>query len=159
MYNATDSDAFPYAKTSVLTLGFYVQDRWTIVPNFNLTLGLRADIPIFTSKLDHNPVFDGVIFRDGRTIDTAKLPNTNVMLSPRVGFNWDVKGDHTLQVRGGTGLFAGTPPYVWIGNQAGNNGLLFGQVETGYAFSGEVNAPKPANGQPAKAPSPLPIPN
>lgn len=151
IYNATDSDAFPYAKTSVLTLGFYVQDRWTITPNFNLTLGLRADIPIFTSKLDHNPVFDGVIFRDGRTIDTAKLPNTNVMLSPRVGFNWDVKGDHTLQVRGGTGLFAGTPPYVWIGNQAGNNGLLFGQVETGYAFSGEVNAPKPANGQPAKA--------
>ena len=151
IYNATDSDAFPYAKTSVLTLGFYVQDRWTITPNFNLTLGLRADIPIFTSKLDHNPVFDGVIFRDGRTIDTAKLPNTNVMLSPRVGFNWDVMGDHTLQIRGGSGLFAGTPPYVWIGNQAGNNGLLFGQVETGYAFSGEVNAPKPANGQPAKA--------
>lgn len=135
----------------MLTLGFYVQDRWTITPNFNLTLGLRADIPIFTSKLDHNPVFDGVIFRDGRTIDTAKLPSTNVMLSPRVGFNWDVMGDHTLQIRGGSGLFAGTPPYVWIGNQAGNNGLLFGQVETGYAFSGEVNAPKPDNGQPAKA--------
>ncbi len=151
IYNATDSDGFPYAKTSVLTLGFYVQDRWTITPNFNLTLGLRADIPIFTSTLDHNPVFDGVIFRGGRTIDTAKLPNTNVMLSPRVGFNWDVLGDHSLQIRGGSGLFAGVPPYVWIGNQAGNNGLLFGQVTTKYAFSGEVNVPKPAGGAPAKA--------
>lgn len=151
IYNATDSDAFPYAKTSVLTLGFYVQDRWTITPNFNLTLGLRADIPIFTSTLDKNPIFDGVIFRGGRTIDTAKLPNTNVMLSPRVGFNWDVLGDHSLQIRGGSGLFAGVPPYVWIGNQAGNNGLLFGQVTTRYSFSGEVNVPKPADGKPAKA--------
>ena len=75
IYNATDSDAFPYAKTSVLTLGFYVQDRWTITPNFNLTLGLRADIPIFTSKLDHNPVFDGCLSRFGtaaRSVPAAR---------------------------------------------------------------------------------------
>ena len=51
---------------------------------------------------------------------------TAYQLSPRVGFNWDVNGDQTTQVRGGSGLFAGTVPFVWISNQASNNGLLFG---------------------------------
>lgn len=150
IYNATDG-GFPFAETSVLSLGFYVQDRWTITPNFNLTVGLRGDIPIFTGSLDHNPVFDGVVFRGGRTIDTSKLPKTSLLFSPRVGFNWDVMGDHTLQLRGGSGLFAGTPPYVWISNQAGNNGLLFGQTSDKYAFSGQVDLPKPSDGKPAKS--------
>ena len=140
---------FPYAYTSVLTLGFYAQDRWTITPKFNLTFGVRADIPIFTSSIEKNTIFDGVTFAGDRKIDTSKLPSTKVLISPRVGFNWDVLGDRTLQVRGGTGMFTGTPPYVWISNQAGNNGLLFGQTSTKYAFSGNTNIP--ADGGAAKA--------
>lgn len=151
VYNASGKEGFPFAETSVLTLGFYVQDKWTITPKFNLTLGLRADIPIFTSSLEHNPIFDGVVFAGGRTIDTAKLPSTKVLISPRVGFNWDVLGNRTLQVRGGTGIFTGTPPYVWISNQAGNNGMLFANVPTKYAFSGEAVMPAPTDGRPAKA--------
>ena len=49
-----------------------------------------------------------------------ELPTTDPLLSPRLGFNWDVKGDKTLQVRGGTGLFTGRFPFVWIGNHIGN---------------------------------------
>ena len=57
-------------------------------------------------------------------------------MSPRLGVNWDVWGDGKLQVRGGTGIFSGTPPYVWLSNQAGNNGLLFGDLEKGRPFDG-----------------------
>ncbi|MDD4820223.1 MAG: hypothetical protein PHD21_05260, partial [Flavobacteriales bacterium] len=154
---SVSGEGFPYAKTSVLTLGFYVQDKWSITPNFKLTYGLRADIPIFTSSIEHNPTFDDVVFAGGRTIDTAKLPSAKVMVSPRVGFNWDVFGDRTLQVRGGTGLFTGTPPYVWISNQAGNNGMLFGTTKTKYAFSGDTNI-KPDGGA-AKASIAITDPN
>ena len=49
-----------------------------------------------------------------------------MLWSPRVGFNWDLSGDRTTQVRGGTGVFTGQPAYVWISNQIGNTGVLTG---------------------------------
>ena len=56
----------------------------------------------------------------GKDLDNTQLPTTKPLLSPRFGFNWDVKGNKTLQVRGGTGLFTGRFPFVWIGNHIGN---------------------------------------
>ncbi len=119
---------FPYAKVDVLTIGLYGQDKWNIIPNLNITLGLRMDLPIFLTDLLPNAALAAETFQGGVKIDVSKYPKTAPVLSPRIGFNWDVKGDRTLQVRGGTGIFAGTPPYVWLSNQAGNNGVLFGQL-------------------------------
>jgi hypothetical protein len=68
--------------------------------------------------------------------------------SPRIGVNYDVFGDKKSQVRGGTGIFTGRVPYVWISNQASNNGLLFGSQfqnnPTNRPFSGNVDAYRPA---------------
>lgn len=131
---------FPEAKTKVLQLGFYVQDRWAIRDNFKLTYGLRIDVPIFMNDLDRNEEVEGMTFQGGiKNVDMSKLPKTKPMFSPRIGFNWDVTENHNLQVRGGTGLFTGTPPYVWISNQAGNNGLMFGDLNFGRPFDGVVN--------------------
>ena len=65
---------------------------------------------------------------DGNAVQykTGKLPGSNPLWSPRVGFNWDVTGDRSTQVRGGTGIFSGKPAYVWISNQVGNTGVLTG---------------------------------
>ena len=81
--------------------------------------------------------------------DTGKLPDTTPYWSPRVGFNWDATNDQKTQVRGGTGLFSGKPPYVWISNQIGNNGVLFGFVDTltattAYGFNPNPDEYKPA---------------
>ncbi len=119
---------FPYAKVDVLSLGFYAQDKWNITQNLNLTLGLRMDMPIFLTDLLPNDKLAAETFQDGVKIDVSKYPKTAPLWSPRLGFNWDVYGDRSLQVRGGTGIFSGTPPYVWLSNQAGNNGLLFAQL-------------------------------
>jgi len=56
----------------------------------------------------------------GKDLDNTRLPTTKPLFSPRFGFNWDVKGNKTVQVRGGTGLFTGRFPFVWIGNHIGN---------------------------------------
>jgi hypothetical protein len=71
-----------------------------------------------------------------------------------VGFNWDVTGDQKTQVRGGIGLFAGPPPFVWISNQASNSGVaFFGSISSQngldadgkpYYFSADVNKYRPA---------------
>lgn len=128
--------SFPYAYVDVLSLGFYAQDKWAITPNFNLTYGLRVDMPIFTTDLERNPEAEAITFQGGTKIDVSKYPGTKLLLSPRLGFNYDVFNDKTLQVRGGTGIFSGTPPYVWLSNQAGNNGLLFGNLSAGRPFDG-----------------------
>ncbi len=122
-------DGFPFSEVDVLQLGFYVQDKWTPSQRFALTYGLRVDMPIFMTDLPENSRVAAETYRDGIKIDVSKYPGVHPQFSPRVGFNWKPLEDGSLQLRGGTGLFTGTPPYVWISNQAGNNGVLFGQIE------------------------------
>jgi hypothetical protein len=91
-------------------------------------------VPKFGNTAFDNPSADALTFRDqdGSPVkyNTGALPETTPYYSPRVGFNWDVNGDQKTQVRGGTGLFSGKPPYVWISNQIGNTGVLFGFIDT-----------------------------
>ena len=112
--------------------GGYVQDEWRPKANLTVTAGLRVDVPKFGNTAFDNPIADALTFRDqdGSPVkyNTGALPETTPYWSPRVGFNWDVNGDQTTQVRGGTGLFTGKPPYVWISNQIGNTGVLYGFI-------------------------------
>ena len=114
-YSARPSGEFPFAEVSAFQLGFFAQDKWSVTKNFTLTAGLRADIPVF-DNFTPNLSADSLTFRDGLKIKTGEAPNTSVLWSPRVGFNWDVKGDKKTQLRGGVGIFAGAPPFVWVSN-------------------------------------------
>lgn len=125
-YSALPSGAFPFAKIKAAIYSVYAQDKYHVTDNFRLTYGIRADYDAFPTSLPGNPNVPGLTFQQGIHVDPSKLPSNRVQLSPRVGFNWDVNGDQQTQVRGGTGLFAGTVPFVWISNQASNNGVLFG---------------------------------
>jgi outer membrane receptor protein involved in Fe transport len=110
--------------------GLYAQDEWRAAPNLTLTYGVRMDVSSFGDTGYDNAAADALTFRDaaGNPVQyaTGKLPDTKLLWSPRVGFNWDVKGNRTTQVRGGTGVFTGPPIYVWISNQVGNTGVLTG---------------------------------
>jgi hypothetical protein len=112
----------------------YAQDEYTASRNLNLTFGLRVDIPIYYTDPIDNPFSRGLTLLDENdepeTVDQSKLPDTQILWSPRFGFNWDVNGDRTLQVRGGSGIFTGRLPFVWIGNVISNPGAnpnLWGQ--------------------------------
>lgn len=128
-YSALPGGAEPVQPTKVTYGGIYLQDEFQANDKLKLTLGVRADVPIFDATGFENAAVAAETYRlDGENIkvSTSKLPDPQLLVSPRLGFNYDILGDKTLQLRGGSGLFTGRPVFVWISNQIGNNGVLTG---------------------------------
>lgn len=141
-YSALAGHALPTATTKAYQPGVYIQDQVNALHDrLKLTFGLRADMPLFGKTALNNPEVESFTFKDAAgkplKLSTSKLPAPKVLFSPRVGFNLDVTGDRSLQIRGGTGIFSGRPAFVWISNQVGNNGLLTGS----FTFNGTKNYP------------------
>ncbi|HSD31174.1 MAG TPA: carboxypeptidase regulatory-like domain-containing protein [Gemmatimonadales bacterium] len=107
-------------------LALYLQDEVPVTPRLNLTYGLRVDFPMYFTKPVDNPFSRGLTALDAsgnpETVDQSKLPGSAGLWSPRVGFNWNAAGDRRTQVRGGTGIFTGRVPFVWLGNVISNPG-------------------------------------
>ncbi|GAB3856295.1 carboxypeptidase regulatory-like domain-containing protein [Hymenobacter terrigena] len=142
-YSALPGGSFPFADITAAQLGLYLQDEWSPRSNLKVTYGLRADLPFLTSDLQQNTNAANLTFRDGVQLNTGSVPKKSVLLSPRAGFNWDVNDDRKTQLRGGTGIFTGRVPFVWLSNQASNNGVQFGSFST----SGAVPTTSTVNGQ------------
>lgn len=104
----------------------YGQDEFHASEKVALTYGLRVDFPIYFTKPVDNPFSRALKLLDGdgnpETIDQSKLPGATPLWSPRVGFNWNVTGNRATQIRGGSGIFTGRLPFVWVGNVISNPG-------------------------------------
>ena len=138
----TANDSWAMAETNVGQFAFYVQDDWTVNDDFKISYGIRFDKPLFFDSADkaqevidfpgnyYAPTTPYIDPSTGKEVffDSTKMPNNDFLISPRVGFNWDVNGDKSVQLRGGTGLFTGRFPFVWLGNQIGNPNIWFYQV-------------------------------
>jgi hypothetical protein len=141
----------PVQPLEVLYAGIYGQDEWQVNDRLKLTMGVRFDAPFFGNTGFHNTQVDNMTFRDeiGDVLkySTKELPGAKVLFSPRVGFNFDVRGDRSTQLRGGSGVFTGRPAYVWISNQIGENGMLTGFEQlnntTNRPFNPDPNHYKP----------------
>ena len=121
---ADGSQAFPSFKFAQYSA--YLQDEFTVTDRLKLTAGIRfeqATYPNSPGILTH-PLVAAQTFAEGRKVDTGVLPENRISYSPRFGFNWDVNGDRSLQVRGGSGIFTGRVPFVWIVSQSSDAGLL-----------------------------------
>ena len=117
-------EANPAARVTYNKAGFYAQDDWNITDKFKLTYGLRIDGLFFDNGdlMTNKAIYD--LDYDGRHIDTGKWPTSKATFSPRVGFTYDVFGDKSLKVRGGTGLFSGRLPLVFFTNMPTNGGMV-----------------------------------
>lgn len=120
-YNGVDA---PGAKATFGLGAFYAQDEWAVLPTLKVTYGVRLESPYYLNKLQDNPAVSALTFANGEQMDLGKWPKSKMLVSPRLGFNWDVKGDRSLQVRGGSGLFTGLLPFVWFTNQPTNSGVI-----------------------------------
>jgi hypothetical protein len=158
-FNTNNSnDSWALAETNVGQLSFYVQDQWQANDNLTLTLGLRIDVPLYfdtPTKIQENIDRKGGLWdpannsfgnynpaieyyeTDGTPVfyESTNLPTSGTLFSPRFGFNWDISGTQTLQLRGGTGLFSGRFPFVWIGNQVANPDFFFyNMTDNGFKY-------------------------
>jgi len=126
------SGPFKGETIDVGQISIYAQDEYLVTDRLNLTYGLRVDFPMYFTDPVDNPFSRSLTLLDKddnpETLDQSDLPGTTPLFSPRIGFNWDVNGDRSMQIRGGTGIFTGRVPFVWIGNvisNPGNNPNLF----------------------------------
>jgi hypothetical protein len=126
-----------WAYTNVGQAAIYLQDEWQPNKNWTITAGVRIDKPLYFNTVDsikskiakeccYFP--DIQYYNEAGTpvkLDHTVLPASTPLISPRLGFNYDVNGDRSMQVRGGTGLFTGRFPFVWVGNQVANPNFFF----------------------------------
>ena len=132
-YPLASQNGNTYVKASYSQLSAYVQDKFTVSPRLTLTGGIRFELPFYdNSLLTANPAVDALKFTapNGEQVSfkSGQFPSQQLMISPRVAFNWDALGNRNLQIRGGLGVFTGRIPFVWLTNQAGGIGTLVTNV-------------------------------
>ena len=104
-------------------LGFYLQDKWDINTNLQVTLGLRVDAPVYFNSPSWNSEFNLSEYGIQNDVLVGRRPKTSLMFSPRLGFRFFMDDDHKYQLRGGVGIFNGRAPFVWIENAWANTGI------------------------------------
>ncbi len=133
------------AEFNALQIGLYAQDEIQVSDKFKVTVGLRVDMPMFLDQPALNEDFNNnvipILEEAGWDLEGAKTgqtPDVAIMFNPRVGFNYDVKGDQSFQIRGGAGLFTSRIPYVWPGASFQNNAVMTGGMRITAAGSPEL---------------------
>ncbi len=115
------------ANLKIGQLGFYAQDEVQILPNLNVTVGIRADKPVYHDQPLENPAYAALEFfgENGelRNYSTGSWPKSRMLYSPRVGFRYDVMNNSSLVIRGGTGIFTGRIPFVFLTNMPTNSAM------------------------------------
>lgn len=155
-YSLSKNFAPAFSSFKFAQLSLYGQDEITVNRNLRLTLGLRVDRATYPDvpQIVEHPLVSAMTFAGGIKMNTGALPSTRLMWSPRMGFNWDLYGDRSLQIRGGTGVFTGKVPFVWIVSQSGDNGMI--QITQSFnGLSNNVNRPfnpDPAAYRPSSVP-------
>jgi hypothetical protein len=115
----------------------YGEDQFQWTDRFKLTYGIRFDMADMPNKqpLSVKTTNAPVDANYGTTYTYTKPKDIKndffgqVQVSPRVGFNFDVLGDQSLIMRGGSGLFTGRVPFAWLGYAYYNNGVTYGAYD------------------------------
>lgn len=130
-YNGESS---PEPKVEHAQSALYLQDEWNVTDRFKLSMGLRVDMLNFLNSLETNKGYYDIDF-NGRRIDTGIWPKSNLLVAPRIGFNWNMSEDKSIRLRGGSGIFTGRIPLVFFINMPTNSGMLQNTVQLTDAAS------------------------
>ena len=122
-YGNNDAHSMFISKMKTNQWSFYVQDNISWSERFRMSVGLRFEIPSYPS-LENN--FNEDYYKldfGGKHFRTDNVPKASLSVSPRIGFNWDTTGERKYILRGGTGIFVGRMPFVWLVSAVGNSGM------------------------------------
>jgi len=146
--NISEDGSAAAAEFKAMQLGVYIQDEYEFSSRFKASLGLRLDVPFFLDDPSEARTFnESVIDQVSAVYDlhgarAGQAPGSQLLFSPRLGFNYDVMGNRDLIVRGGAGVFTGRIPFVWPGGMYTNNGILIASVSANAAdFNNNIQAP------------------
>ena len=150
--NVIGDDSQAAAEFKAMQLGFYAQDEIEVNNKLRITAGLRIDIPIITSDPAIHSTFEsGTLpglqaqYDIANDITPGQAPDGQIMISPRVGFEFLPSGTISTVVRGGIGIFTSRVPFVWPGGMFTNNGLTIGSVDERDIAGDVLFRPDPAN--------------
>ncbi len=151
--NVTGDDSEAIAAFRQMQVATYFQDEIQVNKDLKVTAGIRFDLPIWPDVQPVNEEFNNntipLIEAEGydmRGAETGKFIKTQILVSPRVGFNWDVNGSKKTQLRGGAGIFTSRLPLVWPGGAFNNYGFNVGEFfDTNVPFNPDVNSQEPGN--------------
>ncbi|WP_245842373.1 TonB-dependent receptor [Pontibacter ummariensis] len=127
-YSLTDEER-PAAEFDAMQLSFYAQDDYTASEQLRLTLGLRVDVPIFPDEPAENLKLERDFSDIYPDLETDRTPSGQLLWAPRFGFNYTPTDERNFQIRGGTGIFTGRVPFVWLSNQFINTGTILGTLD------------------------------
>ena len=114
--------------------GAYIQDKWDISTKLQVTYGFRFDFPLYFNQPRYNDAYNQTVnWALAHNAFVGRRPASQVMASPRVGFRWYLDESHKSLLRGGTGIFNGRAPFVWIENAWANTGMEMKQVNIRYS--------------------------
>jgi hypothetical protein len=157
-YSTDPGNPLAAATIKMAQFSLYAQDVFDIKENFKLTYGLRAELPVYLNDPIENPTFNSSAIAIANGVANNVPPKTKVILSPRIGFNWDVNSDGNTQVRGGAGIFTGRVPMVWVSNQYSNTGaatIKYSATDNAAVVSNGItfNPANPYQGTPTTTPA------
>lgn len=116
-----------YPSFNYMQYSIYAQDELRFSDRLRATIGLRLEIPVYPSIGDNENKEFTKLFEAHGGYKTSDMPKARLAVSPRFGFNWDMTGERKYILRGGTGIFTGRLPFVWIVSSVGNSNCIQSQ--------------------------------
>lgn len=103
--------------------GFYAQDKWNLDDLSSITFGIRFDAPVFFNSPTTNDEFNASEYAKAYNVKVGQAPSSKLLFSPRFGYRGYLNESKKSLLRGGTGIFTGRIPFVWISNCYSNTGM------------------------------------
>ncbi len=138
----------PYAKFKINMYSAYVQDEIRVGEKLKVVPGIRIDYtdlpnkPKLSEQVQNSPEDPNY----GTTYTYTPLNQiknnffSSALVSPRIGFTYNVDDDKTFVIRGGSGVFTGRIPFAWLGYAYYNDGVGYGSYDKNNLTAAQVAA-------------------